>query len=277
LEQSGDHAEAAVSYARALALQPNSTESRQGLWRARSASNKKAARSEAIRQRFDAGMDAFSRGDLVLARDAFATILEVDTEDADASQMYHRTLRAIDSRKTDLARQCARAIEAGQADEARALIEQIKELDPTSSAALDLAQRLDRASSDRVSRARALSVRPSTSTTDRRRQVSQEDRDEAERLFQQGVRAMGSGRSAEGLRYFELAATLNPEHERASEYLKREYLQRGIVAFSSGDLEHAVELWEKVLAIDPTDEKASGYLKRAREQMTRARQILDKK
>jgi len=96
---------------------------------------------------------------------------------------------------------------------------------------------------------------------------------ELEDLYKKGMAAMEKGRADDALRYWELAASIDPNYQQIRDYLKREYLMRGLDAFAAGRLDEAVDLWEKALRVDPSDEKAKGYLARARQQQSRAREI----
>jgi len=279
LERNGNIADAVLSYARAVAIQPNDPLAKAGLERTRSTSDREAARTSAIRQHFAAGMDAFSRYNLAAARDEFALILAENPGDADARMMHQRTLRAIENRKTDLALRCRGTIERGQFNEARDRIAEIRALDPGAAEIDELVDRLQAA----TKRAQREKTTTTPSNVDAAgslvaaavaKPLSAAQKQEADRLYQRGMVAMEGGRMDEAVKYWELVWTMNPDHSHVSEHLQREYLQRGIVAFSDGNLNRAIEMWENVLRFNPDNERASGYLRRAREQMARTKQIL---
>ena len=93
-------------------------------------------------------------------------------------------------------------------------------------------------------------------------------------MYSRGVAAMKADRDEEAIQYFELVWSIDPKHQGAVEYLKREYLMRGMELFADGRLGEAVAVWEEALRVDPNDERVHGDLTRAREQIARTRQIL---
>ena len=87
---------------------------------------------------------------------------------------------------------------------------------------------------------------------------------------------MSENRDQDAIRYFELAWSIDPDYQRVTNHLKREYLILGMEYFTEGEHHKAMEQWEKALRVDPTDKRVIGYLTRAKEKESRTRQILGK-
>lgn len=269
-ETAGDHAAAMLSYSEALAIDPSHEGARTGYARSRAESDRLAARTEERRRQFAAAMDAFMDHRLDEARTGFSSILHASPSDLEAAEMLARTEKAIEREADDLAAQADRYLGWGQLDEAERAIEQLQTVQPNDDGLDALRARLVRART----RAQTRTVTTTTTTEPPVKTVTDEQRREAERLYEQAINAVSQRRSDDAIRYLELVWTIDPGHQRVVEHLKREYLTRGMEFFADGDLDRAVDLWERVLRVDPNDERAKGYLTRAREQATRTREIL---
>ncbi|NIO29127.1 MAG: PorV/PorQ family protein [Candidatus Latescibacteria bacterium] len=282
LEGQGDFAAAMLSYSRALAVLPRDSAAITGLERCRDESDRLAARSETIRQRFAAALDAFSAHDLTRARDQFAAILRLAPDDQEAAAMHERTLQAIDQRTTDLLEQAERMIEWGHLDEAQSLLDGVEKLGPNArdfrriKAQLSEVKRQQRATGISTQGGDGRTQGSISSGGSGTRPITDEQKREIRHLYQQGMKAMEDGRAHEAVKYWELVWAVDPNHERVADHLKREYLRRGMEYFADGKLDQAVELWESALRVDPADKRTMGYLSRAREQMARTREILGK-
>lgn len=292
IEATGDFATASVHYSKALAILPDDETAREGYDRCRAQSDRLAARTQEIRREFEAAMDAFSANRLSEARDGFTKILSAAPEDEEAGAMLQRTLRAIDQRITYLLQQANRMIDWGHFDEAESGLREVEMLDPKASG---LEQAADRLSSEKEKYARAQRQRgqgenptggdPSSLSggggsgivpPGRGKSFTEEQKREMEHLYKKGMAALSEGRSRDAVNYLELVWSMDPEYQRVSEHLKREYLIRGMEYFADGRLEDAVKFWENALRIDPNDRRVIGYLTRAREQIARTRDILGK-
>jgi tetratricopeptide (TPR) repeat protein len=290
-ESDGDFASAAVTYSRALAIVPGDAQAKAGYDRCRVASDRQAARSEAIRRQFAAALDAFSEGDLAAASDGFAAILRHSPNDTEAAAMLRRTESAIDNRVNVAVGDANRLIDWGALDEAGAVLSEARSLRPEDTRIRMASSRLEEARASELAKAQAsqreLSARPGSAAAGSiggtegvaggKAPPTEEQRREVERLYSRGIEAMTAERNQDAIRYFELAWSIEPDHKDVKEYLKREYLMRGMEYFADGRLNEAVEVWEKALRVDPDDERVNGYLTRAREQIERTRQILGSK
>jgi tetratricopeptide (TPR) repeat protein len=278
-EADGDYASAAATYSRALLITPNDAEASAGYDRCRLASDRQSERSEQFRARFAAALDAFGAGDLAAARDGFTGILSESPGDEEAAAMLRRTEDAITTRVDAAVVDANRMIDWGVLDEAERLLEQARGLSPEDAGVRETARRLANAKSQAApvvsggnetggggAGANAAAGAPGGLSDDQRR--------EAERLYNRGVAAMNDNRNEEAIQYFELVWSIDARHRGAVEYLKREYLMRGMEFFADGRLTEAVAVWEEALRVDPGDKRVHGYLTRAREQMERTKQIL---
>jgi tetratricopeptide (TPR) repeat protein len=285
-ESEGDFAAAAVTYSRAMVVAPNDPEAKSGYDRCRAASDRQAARSEDIRRRFTAALDAFSVGDLVEARRGFSEILQSSPKDSEAAAMLRRTEDAIDHRVDAMVGDANRSIDWGAWPDAESFLADARRLKPDDDRIELALARLDEAKAEANARAGASDTTLASGKTagssgsetggarPQTKELTQEQRREVERLYARGMEAVAANRNSEAVPYFELVLSIDPEHGGAGEYLKREYLMRGMEFFADGRLDEAVAVWEKALRIDPDDERVNGYLSRAREQIARTRQIL---
>ncbi|MGQ0721390.1 MAG: hypothetical protein ACT4PE_07450 [Candidatus Eiseniibacteriota bacterium] len=277
-EATGQLADATVLYARVLALSPEHADARAGLERCRTEGDLRAARSARIRELFGQGLDAFTAGQLVVARDTFRDILNLSPEDAEARAMLERTRIAIRGRIADLVEQSGRFLDRGLLDEAGGLLIEAQSLDPYARGLAEAMARLDRERAARQEGARGQQLAAAKPTPSgvaaQGPALSTKKRKEIADLYERGMEAIDESRPDDALRYWELVWLADPSYLNVADFLKREYLLRGLESFSRGRLEDAVGLWEKALKVDPEDEKTLGYLQRAREQQMRTREIL---
>jgi len=276
LETRGNYADAALTFAQALEIDPDDDVAGDGVVRCRALSDEQAARSEVIRRRFNAALDAFSRNDLAAARDGFEATLDLAPDDAEAAGMLARTIAAVDLSVANLIDQAGRMIDWGHFDEAEKALDDARRLD-------SIAPQLDR-TFRRLAQARAASERRTTppgtaagntgtGVEPATKPLTDDQKREVEYLYKRAMTAMSKNRIDEALKYWELVWSIAPDYERVVDHLKGEYLRRGMEYFADGDLDKAVDLWEQALRIDPNDERTKGYLTRAREQKARAREI----
>ena len=276
LEQQGAYAEAALAYRSAIELQPGEATATAGEVRCRNLSDRTAARTQEIRQRFAASIDAFSAEDFATARRGFREILELNPDDAEAGRMLERTENAIRRRTLAHLELANRLVRDGVLREAENLVVEVRALDPDAKGLDALARRLRAA---RRAEAAAKTSEPgsgpaagpappapSPSTVERRAEIAD--------LYKRGLAARQEGRDADAVRYWELVWSFDPDYERVREHLRREYTTRGMERFARGDLNDAIQQWQSALRVDPNDERVLAYLSRAQEQLARTRQIL---
>jgi tetratricopeptide (TPR) repeat protein len=293
LEQAQDYANASILYRRALAIDPEDAGALAGHDRCRAELARSEARSEHIRELFDASLDAFSTGNLRKAEDQLLAILEVAPDDEEAKTLLRRTRVAIDARTRDLLEQANRVLNAGLASEAEALADEVLALNPRANGLRDLLQRIrfyelalhekeqeaERAQTEEAKKVdeSATAPAPTVAIAPKPAALSKKKQKDLADLYKRGMTAMEEGRLDDALRYWELVWLGNPEYEGVADHLKREYLLRGLESFSRGSLDEAILLWVKALNVDPKDEKTIRYLARAREQLSRSREILGEK
>ncbi len=273
LEKSGAYADAVLAWGRVLDVVPGDATATAGQLRCQSSSDRRAARSQQIRQEFAKSMEAFTAEDFTVARAGFASVLELNPGDAEAYDMLERTEKAITRRIQSLLQLAERLIADGVLDEAGRLIEQARAIDPRAKGLDALAARLRVAA--KVARTKVQdSGTGDTAPAAQPVALTPERRQELDDLYRRGVAAMQEGRPADAVRYWELVWSFDPDYERVREHLKREYMTWGLEHFARGSLNVAIEQWQKALRVDPTDERTRAYLQRAQEQLTRTRQIL---
>jgi len=271
LERSGDLNSAVLAYGRLLAVDPADSTAKAALVRCRAESDRRAARSSALQERFAVAMDAFAAEDFAAARNGFASVLSMRPNDNDAGAMMRRTEQAIERRTGTLLLDARRSIDAGRLVEAAGFLDQVRSLDPKAagltqtSLMLTQARQLAQVHVSEPKVQETPKARPALSAAQRR---------ELDDLYRRGLQAMEQNRPDDALRYWEIVWSADPGYARIGEYLEREYLLRGLNAFSNGRLEDAVSLWEKALQVDPGDEKAKGYIARAEKQLARTRELL---
>ena len=279
LERKSDWTGAAVSYDLALAALPGDSVAAAGARRCRDQSDRRSARSAEIRQLFSRAMDAFAAGDLASARAGFSAVIHQDPWDPDASAMLQRTWESIARRIESLIDQSRRFMRAGRWAEAERVLDEARQLDPTSAdvrgAVVALRAARDAASAGVQGGARASdNSKGRASPLPPAGRVSTMSERELDELYRRGLTAMKEQRSEDAIRYWEIVWSARPDYRQVAAYLKRERLSRGLDLFAAGDLEGAAAEWEKVLEIDPSDERARGYLDRAQKEIARSREIL---
>ncbi len=277
LEKSGAYADAVLAWGRVLDVVADDATAKAGQLRCQNSSDRRAARSQQIRQEFATSMEAFTAENFTVARTGFARVLELNPGDAEAYDMLERTEKAITRRVQSLLQLAERLVADGVLDEAGRLIEQARALDPRAKGLDVLAARWRAA--EKV--ARTTKTRPpgspgtgDTAPAAQPVALTPERRHELDDLYRRGVAAMQEGRPADAVRYWELVWSFDPDYERVREHLKREYMTWGLEHFARGSLNSAIEQWQKALRVDPTDERTRAYLQRAQEQLARTRQIL---
>jgi tetratricopeptide (TPR) repeat protein len=281
LESSGAFGDAALAYGRVAALSPGHQAATSGQERCRRLSDRRAARSEAIRQQYTRAVDAFTSEEFVQARIGFERVLELNPTDSEAREMLGRTQQAIERRTESHLQLATRLIEDGVLEEAENLIVQARKLDPQARRLADAEAHLRsaRAATARAATAQADSAR-SGATPDpdagasKTVAASPERQKEMDDLYRRGVAALQDGRAQDAIKYWELVWSFDPEYERVRDHLNREYVTQGMERFAQGDLTGAIQDWEKALRVDPSDDRALAYITRAQEQLVRTRQIL---
>ena len=267
-------AEAAVTYGQAVTLDPENVDAVQGSERCRAESKRLAARSESIQAQFSKGLDAFTTGDLLLARSIFKNIQASQPSDGEAAKMLDRTEAAIDHRVEELQTQARGFIRAGLYSDAEVALAEAARLDPDSRAVEATRATLATARSE----ARRVPSTPATAGAEPAPsaapvRLTPRQREDMEKFYQNGVNALKDGRTADAIRYWDWVYSLDPNYRNVKEYLKREHHLLGIQAFSEGRLVEAVGFWETALKIDPEDAKTRAYLDRARQQLERSRAV----
>ncbi|MGH2570647.1 MAG: tetratricopeptide repeat protein, partial [bacterium] len=273
-EAEGDFADALILYGKVLADDPSHRTAIEGRDRCRARSDERAERTARIGRFFSAALDAFASGDLASARARLREILELAPEDTEAATMLARTDAAIAVRVTDLLDRARRNLDRGLLADAEAALDEARGLGAASSALASLTAELGKAEEGMSAKAGWRRTTGDPAPSPKAPALSRKKRKEIEDLYRLGQEALDAGEHDDAMRYWELVWLADPSHQNVADYLKQEYLMRGLEAFSRGNLDRAIEQWEKALDVDPADEKTVGYLARAREQVTRAREIL---
>ncbi len=273
-ELAGDLPAAAVAYSHALAASPRDTTTTSRLERVRRESADLAERSRETRERFESGLDAFSRGDFAVARATFTDLLTSRPDDRDASIMLQRTGEAIRRRTAAILDQAESMLAAGRCDEASTCLAEAGGLDPAAASATGLANRVERCRAEAAVKsqaARTALTNPATRSDSAPAvpPLSEARRRELADLYQRGVQALESGRNADAIHYWEMVWSASAEFEGVGDHLLQEYLTLGMDKFASGRLEEAMGYWEQAVRVAPNDQRALGYLERAQRQQQR--------
>ncbi|MCP4545043.1 MAG: hypothetical protein GY835_01100 [bacterium] len=278
-EGQGKLASAEIEYRRSLTYAPGYQRALAGLARCQAESDRLAVRSEELRLRFSAAMDAFTEDRLIAASTIFAEILQTRPDDAEAAAMLVRIRQVIDQRIPVLLERAQDSIRAESFDRAEGHLDQVNAYDPAHPELERLRNSLAEArlaATQRRADATATSIPvEQVSPAPAKRELSTVDRRELADLYSRGQNAATAGRMDEALHYWELVWAKAPDYQQVAGYLLDEYLMRGMEVFAEGRLEDAVELWQQALRIDVADERALGYLARANEQLAHTREILN--
>lgn len=250
-ETSGDLIDAALSWRRVLAHDPDDRTVGEELARVQAESDRRSQRSREIRQRWEVALDAVARGDLEAASAGFAAVLELAPADHDARRMLEHTRQTL----------------AGRAATAALLpADPGPTADPDPGAGSDEAARAPRPPV-------ASPARPAPPPTTAAAEITPQRRRELDDLYRRGLDAMAAGRRTEAVRFWEVVFAADPTHAHVRDDLTREYLAQGLEAFTAGALRAAVASWEEAVRVDPQDPRARGYLERALQQLARMEQI----
>lgn len=286
-EEADDGAAATIAYRRCLAIDPQNSAALDGLAKLNAEDQRRAQRTQEIRDLFDQGLVSYAAGDLVAARHTFLSVLELDPEDTEARSLLVNTETTLRLRAESLAEQAAALATAGRYDQARAILENLRELVPGHAALARVQKQIQTVEADqrRAQQAATTPARPVTDTPlaaptvasapakPSYERLSAERQAEVEDLYRRGVAAAEAGRRDDAISYWELVWKAAPDYQQVGEYLKQEYLARGMESFAAGQLDRSIEIWEQALAIDPGDARTQGYLKRAYEHKTHIREI----
>lgn len=275
-ELGNDLTGAAIAFSRAAAACPADTAAATGLARVQRQSSERAARTREVRARFDAGLDAFSRGDLLAARQTFADLVAENPADREAAAMRQRTEEAIGLRVTTALDQAAWLLDVGRCDDAEAQLAEARRFD-AAAPAKEIERKIARCRADATAAAAAAAAKSAARTAPAAATpapaLSDARRDELADLYRRGVKALGEGRNDEAARYWEMVWAADPTFAGVRDHLLQEYLTAGMDAFANGDLRASVAKWENAVRVAPDDPRARGYLDRAHTQMRQMERI----
>ncbi len=274
-ENQSDLAGAALSWRRALAAVPGFDIAETGLARVETESDRRSQRTRAIKDKYEAALEAFAQDDLVAARTGFAAILQLAPADQDAATMLARTEAALTRRATALGEEAISLGQAGQMKTARERLAEAMRLDAQAPGLTAAQSELARLEAEMVLAAVRAKPAPTASAVvpAAGSEISAERRREIADVYRRGVQAMQAQRRDEAVSYWEMVWAVDSKYEKVAEYLGQEYVARGMEAYAEGSLLSAVNSWENALRVDPADQRARGYLERARHQLSRMEQI----
>lgn len=288
LEKTADWSGAAIAYQRCLAADPENTQASSRLMEVSNQSDQLAARSADLRRLFDEALAAYAKGDLVLARDGFAQVLDLNPGDREAEALLQNTNRTLNLQAGMLAEQSLAQSAAGNLVAAKASLEKAQVLAPNHAAIaraqsavdkleIQAAQAVEKARKQRnqpvVTNASAPASQPALNLAPSFADLNAKEQQEIADLYRRGLEAMKQDRNADAVRYWELVWSRAPDYQQVAENLKQEYLAEGMEAFASGQLDRSIEVWEKAQVVVPDDPRTEGYLARAFEHQSRIRQI----
>ena len=292
-ESSGDLTVAILTLTRLLDIAPRDGSAAADLERLQGESERRSQRSLEARTLYDEGFAAFTSGDLVTARRAFAMVADLTPDDIDARAMLRRTDQAIVQQIGTLMNEGRGLARAGLFDEARgarstaanlgAAGDSLKVLDGFIAEAVrrqDYEQerrRTERAREAALANlngnAQELSV--TAENKEQKASINPSRRRELEALAERPLGLQQQGQTDEAVRIWELVWDESPDVADVRSRLVEEYLQQGMGHFAAGRLEDAVGSWEQALRVDPEDRRTRSYLDRARQQLNRIKRLRD--
>lgn len=283
LESTGDLANAAAAFQRALSYVTEDSVAASGALRTQEESHRRANRTEYVRAQFAEALRLYGNGELLRCREVLEEILRAEPGDLDARRLLASAETTLARQIGALTDQAKRFLDAGLLEDANHAVKTGRSLDPENTELAQLEQRIDertrfadgfrapsRQSADETRSAEVDAVQPSVAPA-----VTAQHRREAEQLYQIGRQRFEAGDAQAAIREWERALEVYPGHLPSRERLCAEHLTRGLAAFSKGALDEAILAWEAAVRLDPSDGRAAGYLARARDQLARTDEILD--
>ncbi len=256
--ESGSLLEAIASYNAAIAVDSKHAPTIRRLARATDMLRTSTARSEEVNESLTRGIEFLALSQFSKARGSFNQVLQIDPENADAQRYLARSDSLITVKVDDLVDEGRWFRSRGDIASARARFNEANALQPSARIRNEIA-RLDAAQANRAGAEGAKAAeRPKP-----RRNVSAEERAEAERMYGVGLGEFRQRRNSESIPYFEFVYGIIPDFENVESYLKQAYLSTGMELYSSGQLDEAIQTWEKILKIDPSDGQALEFVRRA--------------
>jgi hypothetical protein len=284
LEEAGDLSGAAIAYQRCLASDSGHVQAATRLETVSARSNQLAARGEEIRRHFDAALEAYARGDLIVAKDGFTRVVTLNPGDRESAALLRNTSQTLELRAGSLLEQAAAQAAAHSFAAAKASLETARNLDPNHRLLARTTTAIAAAEAEvaAASRAAARNSQAGPAIEDGQAAVvpaatyaalSAKDQQEMADLYQRGLAAVENNRHDDAIRYWELVWVRAPDYQQVAENLKQEYLVQGLEAFAAGRLDQSIVIWEKAQTVAPNDPKARGYLARAYEHKSRIQEI----
>ncbi len=260
--------DAIAEFSAALAVDPGDETAGSMLEEATDLLNRNTARDREVSAYLTKGIEQLALSGFIEAMKAFESALQIEPENADVQRYLARTDSLIDLRVAKLVEEGRWSAGSGDIQTARSRFSEAISLRPKRG---DLGAEIARLSAAAGAGEGGAAGTPATVKP--RREVTDEERREVERMYRAGLEEFRQRRSREAIRYFEFVFGLLPDYENVGEYLKQAYIFTGMEKYTSGELAEAITVWEKILTIDPEDEKALTYLRRARIAMQKAKEL----
>ena len=220
-----------------------------------------------ISARFAEGLRLYQENDYVGSREAWRSILAIDSTHAEASDYLARTQTEIDKNLAQRARRASQLEQSGRLTEAISEWNNVESLDPgnrQAKAAVDRIKRQIEAQSQNLQQAsRKLDI---------------------VNLYNDALQAFNQGEYEKAMAGLDRLLVLEPGHEEAKnlrvmakrkitplskgeeEEIRRLFL-RGMQHFAKDEYAKAIEQWQKILAIDPTNESVKRNIDEAKERL----------
>ncbi len=261
--------DAIAEFSAALAVDPDNPDAAARLSDATDLLNRNTARDTEVSLNLTQGIEFLALSNFTEATRSFESALQMEPDNADARKYLARTDSLIDVRVGTLVDEGKWYADRGDGETAVARYREALLLRPQRS---DLKRAIAR-----LNRPKDATKNDAAKTAEEkrpvRREVTADERREAERMYRAGVEEFRQRKNREAIRYFEFVYGLLPDYENVESYLKQAYLFLGMEQYTSGQLAEAITEWEKILAVDPRDEKALTYLRRARLAMEKAKEL----
>lgn len=269
-QEAGNLLEAIAEYQAALAIDAGEERAARFLEEAKEAHEKATVRNREVGDHLARGVEHLALSDFPKAGEAFDKALRIDPENADARRFRARVDSLVALRVDALVEEGDWYRDRGSMESAIERYRGALRLRPDRD---DLEREIARLQAPPAKAAVPSPAAPEREVPAPRRELTPEERQEAERMYGSGLEAFREGRNPEAIRYFEFVHGLSPDYENVTSYLKQAALFYGMDRYTAGDLPTAIQAWERILEIDPEDEKALSYLRRARAEIRKTQDL----
>ncbi|MBP2681736.1 MAG: Tetratricopeptide repeat-containing protein, partial [Candidatus Krumholzibacteriota bacterium] len=220
-----------------------------------------------ISARFAEGLRLYQENDYAGSREAWRSVLAVDSTHAEAKDYLARTQTEIDKQIAAHARRAGQLEQSGRLTEAISEWNNVSLLDPGNRQAMTAAERIRRRIEEQSQNLEQASRKL-----------------EIVNLYDGALQSFNQGQYDKAISDLDRLLALEPGHEEAKnlramakrkitplskqeeEEVRRLFL-RGMQHFAKDEYQKAIEQWQKILEIDPTNESVKRNIEEAKERL----------